>query len=499
MATSPVPRGALILALVLCSACGSELKDSSQPDGDAVILLQRTLALEPPPPPPPVVSRAPAKSALDLDAALERHWRNATHEPALLGEVWQGPGEEVPPGAEDQMTEPLPPDHMMVIGEEGCNPNDPDCVEGDELLDPAQKALFLLERNGGPELLLEEPHDGKFKLWPGGLVKYSWDKYIDSGVQKVLEEAMLQWEAKTCIKFEEGPPGGGTVVFKSSGSGCNAHIGWSEQYQHYVNLQPPGCVTVGTAIHELGHIIGLRHEHAQPEALEFIQFNLNNAQDSWKQWLITYEEAGDMTAGIPYDMASIMHYGAWTGAKKHDSQESTKTITVKKKDVWGNCQVGQREYLSEGDILTVNRWYGCPTFFCADMNEYCAYWKGVGYCSNSNYATFMAANCQHSCGLCQCKDLNSDCDYWAKQGYCYRGDNSEAYGEFMLINCRYSCGNCHSEDASLCQDKPVWNIPDGCSKYKDVTINGKTWCQDSWFVNMCPKSCNLCPHQAFCY
>mmetsp|Transcript_77606 Transcript_77606/g.240453 ORF Transcript_77606/g.240453 Transcript_77606/m.240453 type:complete len:492 (+) Transcript_77606:48-1523(+) len=412
----------------------------------------------------------------------------------------------VPSGsAEDHIQRPSATDMMSEAEEEGCSHDDDDCEEGDELLDPDQKHRRLEERNAtmfGPHarsLATYNPYNGKIKLWPGGVVKYSWDSAIDSRAKSALVAAMREWEAKTCVRFKESPAGKGVVLYKSSGSGCNAHVGWSSHWPHTLNLSPRGCTGVGTAIHELGHTIGLRHEHARPEATEFIRFSLGNADPWWKQWLKTYENMGDMSANLPYDMGSIMHYGAWAGARRHDGKDSTKTISVKKPDVFGNCQVGQRMYLSEGDILTVNRWYGCPDHFCADLNKHCNGWKGRGFCKG-RYESWMGRNCPHACGRCECKDKSSRCEGYAKAGYCHRGQTRTARNKaWMSQNCRRSCGNCLMEDASLCKDTTIWNDPESCSKYKSRKKDGKPWCKNSWFAQKCPSSCNLCPHHPFCW
>mmetsp|Transcript_23952 Transcript_23952/g.72375 ORF Transcript_23952/g.72375 Transcript_23952/m.72375 type:complete len:206 (+) Transcript_23952:2-619(+) len=205
-----------------------------------------------------------------------------------------------------------------------------------------------------------------------------------------------------------------------------------------------------------------------------------------------------MSAGLPYDMGSIMHYGAWAGANEH-GKDNTKTITVKKKDVFGNCQVGQREYLSEGDIITANRWYGCPHHLCADLRTSCGYWKGKGYCTGK-YQGFMEENCPHACGKCECKDNHEHCPGWAKAGYCLRGEKGTSHNkQWMVKNCRMSCGNCLMVDAKICKDRPIWNDPQGCSKHKDGKHQGKPWCKNSWFASQCPNSCQLCPHHPFCY
>merc|ERR1712190_554458 len=101
-----------------------------------------------------------------------------------------------------------------------------------------------------------------------------------------------------------------------------------------------------------------------------------------------------------------MHYAAWAGAASPTRTEQTKTITVKKNDVWGDCQVGQRSFLSEGDIVKVNRLYKCPHHLCADLHKHCKSWQEQGNCHNK-YKAWMDENCPHSCGVCTCKDTDS--------------------------------------------------------------------------------------------
>uniref|UniRef100_A0A7S2C9Z3 Metalloendopeptidase n=1 Tax=Alexandrium andersonii TaxID=327968 RepID=A0A7S2C9Z3_9DINO len=199
-------------------------------------------------------------------------------------------------------------------------------------------------------------------------------------------------------------------------------------------------------------------------------------------------------------MGSIMHYGSHYFAKTRDNSDETKTIRVKKKDKLGNCQVGQRSFLSSGDILTINRWYGCPGRFCADLNKNCRKFKKKGYCER-DYDKWMKANCPHSCGVCECKDEDEDkCPKAAEKGYCVRGDTgSDSNKKWMAAHCPKSCGRCSHDDKSLCKDQHIWGKADGCQRYKDRLYKGKKMCTSRHFRGKCPKTCNLCPHKAYCW
>lgn len=387
---------------------------------------------------------------------------------------------------------------MMTGGDDSCDHSDPDCAGGDMMLDPDQKKALAQgnAQSGG----LRAKAESVFQNWPGGVVKYAWDPNIDARARRLLEEAMPQWKAKTCIDFSEVTAGKGVVTFMSSKKGCHAHVGYNSHYAHRLNLQMPGCNKIGIAIHELGHVIGLLHEHSRPDALKYIQFQHRNMNEFGKKNLKT--DSRVPTAKIPYDMASVMHYGAWAGAKNSGRTEQTKTMTVKKKDVFGNCQMGQRLYLSEGDIVTVNRLYQCPNHYCADLHEHCNHWKRRGYCRHT-HKSWMEQNCPHACGTCKCEDTAhyaNKCPVWASWDICVRGKKGSAQDKrFMKDHCRKSCGMCLVEDALACKDLKIYDDVNGCSKHKHATFGGIPACQNHWFAGNCPVTCDLCPHRPFCF
>ena len=81
---------------------------------------------------------------------------------------------------------------------------------------------------------------------------------------------------------------------------------------HRLNLGR-GCESVGVAIHELGHVLGMSHEQKRPDRDNFIKVHLDRMEKYW--WPQYEKDPKAFTAG-PYDYESIMHYNGYATAKK---------------------------------------------------------------------------------------------------------------------------------------------------------------------------------------
>ena len=71
-----------------------------------------------------------------------------------------------------------------------------------------------------------------------------------------------------------------------------------------------------TIIHELGHTIGLYHEHTRTDRDKYVEIKKENIKhkDLKKQFEIQTEKHR-IEDRVPYDYKSIMHYGAYVSLK----------------------------------------------------------------------------------------------------------------------------------------------------------------------------------------
>jgi hypothetical protein len=110
----------------------------------------------------------------------------------------------------------------------------------------------------------------------------------------------------------------------------------------------PTCVT-GSAIHEIGHTIGLWHEQSRKDRDLFVKINWQNIKSGMSAQFNQHLEDGQ-DAGA-YDYGSIMHY-----PRDAFSANGQDTITP----IAPGAQIGQRGGLSAGDIEGVRLMYpGC--------------------------------------------------------------------------------------------------------------------------------------------
>lgn len=129
------------------------------------------------------------------------------------------------------------------------------------------------------------------------------------------------------------------------GTGCYSYVGMVGGGQN-LNLEPNCYLSNPVIWHEIAHALGVWHEQSRSDRDSNVTVNFNNIIPSeahnFNKHLSSYTDAQGRGEDIGvYDYNSLMHYGAYDF-----SSNGQKTIDAP-------VPIGQRSYVSNGDIATV--------------------------------------------------------------------------------------------------------------------------------------------------
>lgn len=388
-------------------------------------------------------------------------------------------------------------------------------------------------------------YNSLFKPWTSKVIPYEFQPYhfTEEQTRKILE-GMRVWEGLTCIRFREKAWRDVNWIHIFSGPGCFSQLSMKEGTGSQGLSLSPGCYWRGTVEHELGHAIGLVHEHQRPTRDRYLGVNMQNVQYFALGQLQPYETKEANKMGLPYDYFSVMHYGQHAFAYTPTAQTLFAIDANRNRRPDITEKLGRVMGPSFLDVQLVNMMYECsahcqnpptcrPDCFvdknckcfcekdmlpvpCTDHRRDCAQRAADDLCNHPDPSVRMDMGnfCRKTCGVCAvgdtrlppkkpkkpvvkekvCKDKASNCPAWAKVGEC---QNNPSY---MLLNCRRSCKVCQSKEplttttttprptttteALACEDKNSscqgWAAAGHCSK------------NPGYMLKKCRKACGEC-------
>ncbi len=65
----------------------------------------------------------------------------------------------------------------------------------------------------------------------------------------------------------------------------------------------------GLYLHEIGHALGLVHEHQLPDRDNYIEILYHNVSPHMQIWFHKYTPREVNQMAVPYEYSSVMHYG----------------------------------------------------------------------------------------------------------------------------------------------------------------------------------------------
>lgn len=188
--------------------------------------------------------------------------------------------------------------------------------------------------------------------WEFGIVPVSFDSGVTDAQKQMFFTGCGYWAPSgvLCVERTDHPA---WVHVTRLNDGCYAKVGMGTAGPQTLNLQSPGCWTNGIVAHELGHTLGLVHEHQRADRDTYVTINHDNIESGKAGNFTMYVTARMWT---PYDFSSLMHYSKTAFAKS----SGLETITPKPDYVSQAASMGQRTAATGADTATVAGLYNLP-------------------------------------------------------------------------------------------------------------------------------------------
>ena len=225
------------------------------------------------------------------------------------------------------------------------------------------------------------------RLWPAGHIPYEIDEACTRGepgdrpeqesAAVLIRRAIDEWNHKTVLRLSPRTGEKDYVVFEptqevsqSEYVGCNGG-----RQSIFINLQRAqklcaavGGSALGVVVHEIGHAVGLLHEHQRSDRDDYITINWDNIDPSrFCGFCVRVQEAGceqcELLPGRPvgpYDYDSVMHYFAIQGAIDPAQPAIVPVVARAPGRHRAARRIGRCDGLSAGDIATVAAAYTAP-------------------------------------------------------------------------------------------------------------------------------------------
>lgn len=144
--------------------------------------------------------------------------------------------------------------------------------------------------------------------WEGGIIPYYFKGNFSNQDIATIEDGMKRWEQTAGVDFQKVTPRAGAYrIEKVSDDKWQSSIGENNSFCYMIFGS--GGDALEHIIHELGHGLGLLHEHQRPDREKYIIIVYSNILQSFVFNFEAKDNPLITEVNYAYDYQSVMHYG----------------------------------------------------------------------------------------------------------------------------------------------------------------------------------------------
>lgn len=188
-------------------------------------------------------------------------------------------------------------------------------------------------------LALSQYHDFR---WPNGRVPYE-NAMPSQNEKDVVEDAVKKWNKTASVQFVPRKSEGDYVRFVKHNRACDSDYGRRGGGQ----IVRCNSIRTGYIMHEMGHAVGLIHEHQRPDRNKYVKFPAGEN-------LAGVSVQIDPTIGAPSGIS-----GKGTTVGKFDFESimcyTTSQDLLEQPDYKGKLRKTRTDILTDGDLAAIKK------------------------------------------------------------------------------------------------------------------------------------------------
>jgi hypothetical protein len=182
--------------------------------------------------------------------------------------------------------------------------------------------------------------------WPGGEVFFEFASGLNTTMKSQFKKACKEWSSVSKVKFTPRTGQDG-YIYVENGSVNQSSVGYNNVRRLFEITSWSNHIIIA---HELGHTLGLSHEHCRSDRDTYVKIHLDNIPDD-KEGNFKKRATENYSS---YDFESIMHYSRFAFAQN----TSKPTISAKSEYEAKEGLMGNRGHLSSSDKADMAARYG---------------------------------------------------------------------------------------------------------------------------------------------